>query len=205
MRFTPNSVGQKSAILRLVNNATAPEPLDIPVQGNGVELNNSIPLEQGWNFISLPLQPPSGSITTVLASIQDRYRAVYSYESNPGWKSYMPEIPQLSNLWEMVAEKGYWIFMLDSADLAIQGYVIANRSIPLVEGWNSVGFNSPTPIPIDECMESISDKLISVWEYDPFWVWLRYVPGVPDLSNLAFMKPGKGYWIKVRSACTWEY
>jgi len=80
-----------------------------------------------------------------------------------------------------------------------------NMAIHLCAGWNLVSFISPTMMSVEEAIESIIDKCVSVWKYDasiPRWQW--YVAAAPEVSNLFEMGPGWGYWIQVTEDCIWD-
>lgn len=174
-----------------------------------IELPNDISLKPGWNLISYPIQPMNNSVGNVLASIVGKYNSLFAYNTQTNsWQYYIVTdgTPIINDLTIIDPNKGYWINMKEDATLTVtEGDVIQTRSIPLVEGWNLVGYNSTAPMNVLECMESIKNELISVWEYNPIRGWSWYVPDITEGSNLVFMKPGKGYWIQVGSFCTWEY
>jgi len=162
-----------------------------------------VEMTEGWNLISIPLQPLDTRIDTVLSSIDGRYDSVWRYDSNPGWRRYLPDNQGASDLWDMEACIGYWIMMREAGTLTIQGGQ-PTTAIPLVTGWNLVGFSSQVSIPIEECMSSIAGKYNSVCEYDPVGVWRWYLPTNPNVSNLTTMKPWFGYWIEATADCTWD-
>ena len=54
---------------------------------------SSITLSQGWNFISLPKQPPSTSINDVLKDISANVRVVWGYDNwQKQWLKYKGQV-----------------------------------------------------------------------------------------------------------------
>jgi len=185
--------------------------MEVDLDGDGIvdeiqyptEATNTWPLELGWDLISLPLQPENTEVTAVLSSIEGKYDSIWRYDSNPGWRWYLPNAPEISNLWEMESGIGYWIETTEACSLTIQG-TQPQTAIPLSEGWNLVGYGSQTSDDIEDCMTSIAGLYISVWEYDAVDGWQWYMSASPDGSNLDSMRPGFGYWIESLTACIWD-
>ncbi len=161
---------------------------------------SGIGLSTGWNLISLYRQPPDTGITAVLNTIATKYHSVWAYTAGD-WQVYDPTNPGLSDLSNMAAGSGYWINMRESGVLAVSGAAPPNAT-NLTSGWNLVGFNSETVIPVENALASIMDKVISVWAYGN-GQWKVYDPANPGLSDLPTMEPGYGYWINTTQACTW--
>ncbi len=77
-------------------------------------------------------------------------------------------------------------------------------TVPLLSGWNLVGYACPQPSP-----EAIADALDSIdGEYSIVYgnengSWKTYDPAQPFGHSLTEMKTGYGYWIKATQATTW--
>jgi len=151
----------------------------------------------------------AADISDVLASIQGQYAIVWAYNASDTadpWKSYIPGAPEgLNDLGGIVPGQGYWIKMSStSATLSVSGIPMASTQIPLVEGWNLVGYPSRESQNVSEALSSIQDKYQIVWMYnvsDTQDLWKRYMPGAPG-NDLDEMKPRCGYWIKMSEAAT---
>ena len=138
---------------------------------NGVIINSTglgytfspISVSAGWNLISLPKQPANISTEDVLSSIAGKYESVWAY-INGQWKSYDPEQPFFGDLTTMQAGIGYWIKMKAAGELTVSGSE-TSASITLYDGWNLVGYNGSQITDIEEALESIAGKYISVWAY----------------------------------------
>ena len=157
-----------------------------------------IPLEAGWNLISLNVIPPDTVIATVLSSIDGKYEIVRSYDG--GELTYDPAYPVLSDLTDMDAYHGYWIKMTESATLSVWGYktmtVVTTSSLD--QNWNLFSYPLDYELPIEDALQSIDGMYSIVRGYGGGG--LTYDPNLPEFSDLHTLKPGFGYWIKMISA-----
>ena len=160
-----------------------------------------IQLRQGWNLISLPEHPPDTSVAQVTQSIKDKFTRIWAY---PGaqWRSYDPANPNFSDLLSMDTGIGYWIHMNEEAVLSGSG-AAPSPSVPLVSGWNLVGYNMLWEKPSQEVLQSINGKYSAVWTYLD-GKWQSYDPSNPNFSDLTQFAPEAGYWVKAGQACTWD-
>lgn len=161
-------------------------------------------VEQGWNLISLPMQPSNTDPEVVLSSIAGQYNSVWAYDPDTGWSVYAPGAP--SDLEEMIPGKGYWLKMEVSGTLTIQGTVLEQTGISLRgNAWNLVGYSFLESRNAEECMSTVASYINSVWEYGPHDAvvksWSIYAPKAR--SDLEVMKPGYGYWVKADQNCEW--
>jgi hypothetical protein len=162
---------------------------------------NSISLNQGWNLISLPLQPANNSIDQVLSGVQGKFEAVYSFDTvKSSYKSYVAGGDE-NDLTSLEAGKGYWLYMTEAAELRVTGSP-APSSISLFEGWNLVGLNSTAALSATKALESINTKISAVYTFDGASnAYKGYVPG--EVSELTQMEPGRGYWIYSNENISW--
>jgi len=166
-----------------------------------------VQLGNGWNLISLPVDPGSNSIQSVLLSIQGYYDAVFAYNSYAGvWEIYLAEAPDfLNTLHSMEPGRGYWVHTIDSALLEITGDEIADTSVQFNRGPNLIGYNSLKKRPVRNALSSIHGRYLSVWTYsNPPGAWMRYNVGGPYPNSLEQLEPGKGYLIHAKEDCIWD-
>jgi parallel beta-helix repeat protein/predicted outer membrane repeat protein len=200
--FTPTSLGVRSATLSLENNVDGKNPIEIQLQGEGVEPGDVvIVLEADWNLISIPVDPPNPDPDVVLSTIEGMYDSILAFDPDEGWSAYSPEAS--STLDRIESGRGYWIKMHRSGVLMVQGTEPDPIAIPLDGGkWNLVGYNSRDEKSAEEAMESVENSIDSVWGYSPTTGWSVYTPGGP--GNLEIMYPGRGYWIRAYESCSWN-
>jgi hypothetical protein len=156
-----------------------------------------VSLSFGWNLISLPVQPSNTSIASVLSTIQGAYEVVWAYPGQ-SWKVYDPKDSGGSTLTTMRAGAGYWIKTTAKNTLYISGSTPSPSSIPLISGWNLVGYNGACATP-SAALSSVSSSLQVLWGYSSKG-WHSYPANSGGLTQLC---PGEGYWIDVSGTPTW--
>jgi hypothetical protein len=80
---------------------------------SGAAVNSGIDLQEGWNLVGYNSQK---ALTTeqALASIQNKYLVIYSYENATGsYKGYSP--PDLIDLKQLEPGRGYWIYATEKS------------------------------------------------------------------------------------------
>lgn len=161
-----------------------------------------ISTKSNWNLISIPNVAENTPIEDALGPIMDDVVTIWTYVDGV-WKYYNPDNPNTSTLLEVKPGQGLWLNMSDNAELYIPEAVPVD-AVNLSHGWNLVGLNSAAILNMPQAISSILDNIISIWTYQDS-KWKVYDPDNPEFSDLTTLKPGYGYWIKVRSACTWRY
>jgi hypothetical protein len=163
----------------------------------------SIQLFEGWNLFSLSVKPASSDVKEVLASIEGKYKTVWT-KNGDRWRWYVSEAPNSSNLRKIEAGVGYWINMRESAILTLEGEP-CDVEVKLHEGWNLVGYPRRETLDVRSFLEPLKGKYRSIWENDPVTGWRWYIPGSPVSNNLSIVRPGFGYWIDVIEPCTLKH
>jgi cyanophycinase len=168
------------------------DPYDgVPENCSGPMTNFTISLEENWNLISLPVQPSDANITNVLSGIDGMYSAVH-YWNGTFYESYYPESSS-NALTDLMVGRGYWIFMKRKANLVVNGN-IATRNIALKTGWNLVGHNSVTPMPVSQALNSLTGKVVAIYAYNA---------SSYQYETVEIMKPSEGYWMNLNSDAIW--
>lgn len=157
-------------------------------------------LKAGWNLISFSRTPADTHIEKVLAGISGKYESVWTSQDGM-WQVHDPDNPGFSTLQRMAPGVGYWIYLKEDAELAVQGSE-APKAVQLKAGWNLVGFNESRPLSVNQALASIKGRYLSVWTYSDN-VWQVYYPDNPGFSTLTELSPGQGYYIQVQEDCTW--
>ena len=133
-----------------------------------------VTLTQGWNMVSMPLvSSTSMQVTDVYPGTTNHYGFGTSYE----------------NASSFVPGKGYWLKSSGSTP-RVCGAPVTEYEIPLQAGWNMIGgfehdaeVSALVPSPADVVSSSV----------------FAYNGGYSTASQFL---PGKGYWVKARSAGT---
>lgn len=157
-----------------------------------------IQLYVGWNMISIPPDIPDPSIAVVLDPIKGLYDAVQWYDAldpTDPWKNFIPSKPFGNDLEYIYPNMGIWIYMNSDAVFILDHALPTGEStlIPLVLGWNFVGYPSVTTTPVNVALSGVSYDLIQTYDAAT-GQWWSYNGFTGDLTNL---KMGRGYWIHV--------
>ena len=168
----------------------------------------TIPLEAGWNLVSVPLDACVYDPRTLLSSISGSYDLVHAWDSaSQSWKSFAPALSDPQSLRSLSRLQGFWIHATQAATLSIQGCRQDQATVLLNPGWNLIGFPSGAARDIPTALASIAGKYTLVFSYDPGRPanpWRKYNTAAPTYANdLTSLTPGKGYWIKVTQASVW--
>ncbi|MFH2028125.1 MAG: hypothetical protein ABIJ08_03235 [Nanoarchaeota archaeon] len=149
-----------------------------------------ISLGEGWNFVSIPLDPLDTDISSVLSSIEGNYSKVVYY--NGSNYIYDPNDLTHSNLLYLNYTMGFWINMNTADTLEINGYYPETGIIHLDQGWNMIGFPSIENKTADQL------GLEVIYRYDGSYQ--SYINGRnTTLNSLDILEKGYGYWVKSAS------
>jgi hypothetical protein len=173
------------------------------------------------------------SIADILMSIDGQYSYVRGSDST-GAKSYNGTI--FSNMKYMSAGYGYWIKIKDTAPVDADGHIYleiegarvpGNKPITLNSGWNLVGYlgnrvlydvsEPAVHFPEDKVMTHLATSNMAE-AFSSIDSKYSYVRGSDStgaksyngtiFSNMHYVGPGYGYWIKVNAGQTpalkWE-
>ena len=210
--------------------------LNIHVSGNQI-----IPLRAGWNLFSFSVNKVfySGddlpdinmlsnsvpdkvdSLDDVLSSIENQFNIIIAQIGSKRYY-YFSGGGTYNTLNFLAAGHGYWINMINDADLVLNGTLASpSDSLILNPGWNLIGCwhshaqyaDSPPelmdpPIALPEGVESsevteLSDVFNAI---DGFYYIIRnqdisgihsYIPGFHVIGELNYISPGYGYWINM--------
>jgi hypothetical protein len=174
---------------------------DIAYQTLEVGAAFDIPLQDGWNLISLPLEQTSTDPEIVLASIDGKWDNLYAYDplSPAPWLSESPLKPDdMNDDISLNCAVGVWLHMTEPATLGVNGVVPISTDIPLYAGWNLVGYPSQNNQLASDALSGTNADIISIYNAAaPYLVEDR-----TDLSTVS-MSPGDGYWIHVPADTVW--
>ncbi len=154
------------------------------------ETTQSIALNQGWNLISLNVHPSDTSPESVFQPIKSSFEQVKGLT-----KSYDPSVPTyLNTLSELIDGFAYWVKVKTNTSLDVEGTPIdcSNTNIPIIVGWNLIGYICQQQNDLESALSGIMNNIIQVKDLTK-----SYDPTVPSyLNTLTTMIPNNGYWIK---------
>jgi len=165
-------------------------------------LMREIPFKYGWNWLSFNLAFPDNSLNAALASLKHpegnliRGQAAFS-EHNSGW------FGTLTNL----SNTTMYIHRTDVPDtLRMQGTSIdpLTTNIPVVAGWNWVGYIPNYSLPINDALASLPAQYGDVAKSQ--YAFAQYLnPTFGWVGSLKYMSPPNGYQIRLAQAGTLTY
>ncbi len=168
-------------------------------------------LTEGWNLMSIPLDPLDNSIEAVLNSLEGKYSKVYYFNpNNEKWMVYNPRrtiFHQPNDLLELEPGKGYWIEMSETATFTISGLEVVGFNIQLQSGWNYIGYPYDSDAEISSALETLDNKFYRIYSYNaPLDNWNLYArySSVYTPNTLDTMSAGKGYLIDMINSTKWE-
>jgi hypothetical protein len=163
-----------------------------------MQQKHEIRLAAGWNFISTFLHPTNDSLTAITADISNQLLAVRNLTG-----SFTPNEP-LSTLWQLSEGQAYFAKMSAAATMTILGKSLNDNSLSLsipANQWFYLGYPLDTVLGIRTALATILPDILGVKT-----VTQSFNPAEIDTFNtLKEMRPGNGYFIKVRNAVTLTY
>jgi hypothetical protein len=168
-----------------------------------------IPLNKGWNLISLPPDIPDINLAAALAPIAGHYDAVQYYDpsdiNGDYWKHNKAGKTSGNDLDFVIHEMCIWIHMINTTLFVPDQNVPVPGgpaySIPMGEGWNLVGYPSSIKQDVFSALGTLDYDVVMTFDAAS-GRWLRYEKG--SGGNLAEMEIGHGYYIHVPSETFWN-
>ncbi len=159
---------------------------DVMIQSANVLITQSLPLNAGWNLVSLNVSPAITHIEDLSGEITVNLQQIRGAEG-----IYMPGNPY-SSLTQLMDGRAYAVQMNAADTWDVMGLSIPeNTPLPLADGWNPTAYLPRSAMDTESALASINPWIVQVKAPDGV-----YIPGNP-YSTLASMHPGKGYWIKL--------
>jgi len=167
--------------------------------------NATLQLKQGWNLISLPLQPINASPLSVFKDCieQGNYinNNLFRLDPGHGYDKWTPE-----NNYELETGQAYWLFIQHECNASYKG-VPGSTSIELRQGWNFVGFPADdlnfsmiywpnVTVSNGTTMMSIRQAAAAGWLQPTLYYFDNGYKAVSlDSDDEQYIEPGRGYWI----------
>ncbi len=165
-------------------------------------LLREVPLVFGWNWLSFNLTFPDNSLNAALASLShpqnDLMRSQTAFSQYTG--GWFGSLTNLSNT-------TMYIYRADQPDtLRMQGTAIdpATTPIPVVAGWNWIGYIPSYALPVNAALASLPAQNGDVIKSQ--FAFAEYLnPTAGWVGNLKYLSPPNGYQIKLAQAGTLTY
>ena len=167
--------------------------------------NCSVIVGAGTNTVSWPCITTATSVTSI---INDTSNVDSMYQYVPGssdlWRVYTPNLPSwvVSDLQFLSRRAGYVLRMNATANFTFEGFIVTSTNIPIVTGWQLVGYPTDDIRNASDAFANINDSITEVRTYNnSLGIYESYLnPGGGTLNTTV---PGEGYWINGTQADTW--
>jgi len=164
----------------------------------------AVPLVPGWNWISYNVNLPDPSINTALTSLTAPQGATIKGQTSfsqyfNGGGVWAGSLSQLSHLTMYQYRSG----SLDSIVLLGNPVNLETTPIPVVAGWNWIGYLPQQGMTVDSALQSLTPLNGDVIKGQA--TFAQYVAGVGWLGNMSFMRPTRGYLLRLSNPDILQY
>ncbi|MFH1460771.1 MAG: RHS repeat-associated core domain-containing protein [Candidatus Omnitrophota bacterium] len=167
-----------------------------------VTAEKTISLQEGWNFISFPVEFADSTITTVLSSIASDYDQVSRYNNATGEFEHFVKNPDYNDFSEFEYGRGYQIHITNAAgvNLAVSGTVPTNHEEVLNAGLNLIVNPKLATATIEDALADLKDQVHydTVYKYNTTTDVLESVD--PKTTNV---NVGESLFINIKNDVTW--
>ncbi|MBT3234227.1 MAG: T9SS type A sorting domain-containing protein, partial [Calditrichaeota bacterium] len=179
------------AELRFYHNASGGVfNLLIALEVLGGERSLELDLMEGWNLISINVEPENLDVRELLGTLTDEDKVII-FKNGIG-QFYLPE-RNFINIDGWDVSDGYQINMAEASLWEARGAPIpADQPIQLVEGWNMKAYFPTQPIDAIAALAGIADQLIIAKD-----VFGAFYLAEFGFSNMGDLSEGQGYQYKM--------
>lgn len=155
-------------------------------------------LASGWNMWSVPFTVSGLTAKGLLNLIGSDARTVSMLDPTTAtYKSYVRGAPDRYDF-PILQGHGYYIYATNAVEFALVGEFVDSSQVPLVKGWNLIGFDQMQPVMASKLLTMVTGcnaRTISVYDSDS-GQYKSYVKGAPARYDLNVV-PGVGYLLYV--------
>jgi hypothetical protein len=165
-------------------------------------VNAALPVEAGWNIVSLNIRPVDSSAAAVFgdsASIANRHNFILVKTLSGG--VYMPTLG-IDDSIVMQTGVGCQVYSDSTDTIPLVGLVVPAFSTPIVlpVGWSLLGYLPQTDLPVADALSGIVSQVMLVKDNDGEIYWPDY--GIDEIDSLLV---GQGYFVYMKSPATFTY
>jgi hypothetical protein len=160
-----------------------------------------LPIQLGWNLISLPLVTASGNLRDILTGISWDRAYIYDPQNPNPWLSHGSARPaEINDFTAVDISMGIWVNVTSIAvnHIDISGGTPGITQITLHAGWNLVGYPSMTNRLASNALAGTGADRIAIFNA----TYPSLMQDITDLSTVT-MVAGNGYWVHVTSDTLW--
>jgi hypothetical protein len=164
--------------------STTPTPTSTSVPGSPTPTPppGTVLLVSGWN--NSCYVGPEQSIESALAGVVEHVLAAYRMRADQGFDRWFPNRPDVSTIVSVSPYQSLFVLTDQAGTWTQQPSGTPPSSASLATGWNSVCYTGATKS-AEEATAGIAGGFAIMYQLAGDQSWSRYVPGRPDVSNLA--------------------
>ena len=186
-------VGEYNAFLDIHHNAGDGEaviPISFNINGGPAMGERTLQLENGWNMVSVNLQPEPDDVVELTAGLVDE--GLLLMVKNGLGNFYRPEF-NFNNIERWDVSEGYLIKMDGEGELRLRGItVMPDEPIDLVDGWQMISYYPRNPVDAVTALSGIVENLILAKDGAGRFYNVEF-----GFSNMGDMVEGNGYQLKL--------
>lgn len=150
----------------------------------------TIALQEGWNILSLFVEPTNTSVEYIFADILSQVEIIKNDDGffQPNQAAYLQSITTLE------LGKGYVVKMSAAATLTVTGQEAPATPIQVAQGWNLIGYPVNAQQPTLDALGTVWQQVQVIKNFDSYLD--------KDSGLLQTLTPGEGYYIYMNQAAT---
>jgi len=170
-----------------------------------IQAAGTISLAAGWNFVSLPRQPPNTAIASVLSPVLSHVQVAWGFDNElKVWKRFRPSVD--TTLSTMEQGNGYWLFLDGTGTIDMTGWSLPTTTVSLFSGWNLVGFSGANGASAETELLRIAGSWEILWSWEENSWSAKHESGAQlPVSTIDTFTRGKAYWIKTYDGASPEW
>ncbi|MFH0765094.1 MAG: carboxypeptidase regulatory-like domain-containing protein [Calditrichota bacterium] len=192
---------QMEATLHFVHNgrgAAVDLPVTMEVTEEGGFTRRNMEFTQGWNMVSLNVEPENDSVRVICRPLTDA--GILEMVKDGVGRFYRPEF-NFINIPRWNPPEGYQFKLTRPAQLEVTGTTVAaQHPIQLQQGWQIVAYYPRAALEVRVALSGIRQQLRMVKDY----MGRFYLPEF-DFSNMAPLTEGQGYQMNLLQAVELVY
>jgi hypothetical protein len=177
----------------------------VPVDLTVLDVTDAlIPVQEGWNFVSVPLIPGDTILPDVLldGDGDTSWTTVTYFDQGTwsAWSAFKP--PSLNDLNAVHETMGVWLYVevgsLGDGFIKVSGVAPTGTVIDLLAGWNMIGYpaTDDSTYDVDNLIADTGATSVEGFSaVDPYHI--------EPLAGTYVLKRGEAYWINVNSDTAW--
>lgn len=178
-----------------------------PLQPQLLRTNNlllvKIPIQVGWNWISYNVGLPDSTVNKALESIRNPKGALIKGQTS--FSSYSSSLSSWAGSLRSLSHLSMYQYQSAFTDslLLLGSPLDPSTPIPVVSGWNWIGFLPQRGLPVTAALASITPQNGDLIKGQ--FTFAQYVAGIGWLGNLTYMSSPNGYLLKLSNPGTLVY